>query len=489
MEKINRTDLEFEIVRPNPEEFLHSIRASGYTIETAICDIVDNSISAGAKDIYITFGIDSFTSFLRIEDNGTGMDESCLVNAMRIGSYNPLATRRPNDLGRFGLGLKTASFSQCKRLTVRSSKANSQCFTRCWDIDFVVQQGEWALLKSTFDPQSEMNLGLLSDESSGTIILWEKLDRLMDSSDLREQKEHFYRKFENVKKHLGLIFHRFLESDQINIYVQREKIAPVDPFHISLSVPTTELPQENFSINGNVIVIQPYILPHESKLSVDEKKNFELIRGWTDHQGIFLFRNGRLISDGSWLGLGFSIKENQRLCRIGIDIGNNLDLEWQIDVKKVSIIIPDAIRTRLKGICRSAIDKAVNVYTHRGAYLKRRTTATKVTYLWKVKTKQGKRYYEIDHAHPICQLIFSKLKGDSVLFTNLLKLIGELLPIGFIVNDFADSSIVMKDFFEDSNENINDILGCFFKSLIANGESEINAREIIKSLEIGRIQS
>lgn len=209
---MKKQNQQYDIVRPQPESLLQSARSFGYSVETALADLIDNSITAGAKDIKITFGIDRYSSYIKIEDNGKGMNEKELLNAMKMGSFNPLDNRNNNDLGRFGLGLKTASFSQCKRLTVKTRNKSNNEFIRCWDLDIVKEKKDWILLRNCADKNSEKLLGKFPDIGSGTIVLWEKLDRLVESEELKSDKEHFYRKFVNVRKHLGLVFHRFIEE-------------------------------------------------------------------------------------------------------------------------------------------------------------------------------------------------------------------------------------------------------------------------------------
>lgn len=473
----------YDIVRPEPESLLQSARSFGYSIETAIADLIDNSITAGANEITITYGIDNFSSFVRIEDNGRGMTENELLNAMKIGSFNPLHSRQTEDLGRFGLGLKTASFSQCRRLTVKSRKDPKNEYVRCWDLDFVTDKKDWVLLKTYVDDKSAKNVGNFSLGSSGTIVLWEKLDRLVESSENESSKEHFYRKFENVKRHIGLIFHRFIEENQISFKIQGNEVFSLNPFNISLKIPSTELAEEHLSISGQSIIIQPYVLPHESKLTTNEKSQLQLMKGWTEHQGIYLYRNKRLISEGSWLDLGFRKKESQRLCRIAIDIPNTLDKEWHIDVKKSSAKIPDTIRKRIKEICFNSIDKAVKVYSHRGAYLKRKDEKKEITYFWKAKQKNGKRFYEVNRQHPIYGLISQYLQEHSYILDDYIKLIGESLPINFIVTDFADPKMTMKDFFEDSKGELKIIYSNTIAALVNNGMSEKEAIEKVDNIE------
>lgn len=255
-------DAKYDIVRPEAEFQFQAARSYGYSIETSIADLIDNSISAKATKINISFGVDRYASFVRIEDNGTGMNEKQLRDAMRLGSLNPLTERSDDDLGRFGLGLKTASFAQCRRFTVKTKKARLREYVRCWDLDFVSKKKDWVLLKDCIDQHSRTNMGELTLGNNGTIVLWEKMDRLMESEEHNLDKENFYRKFENVKRHLGLIFHRYIERGNLEITVMNEIVNAINPFDISPEYPSQELQEEKLSIKGQPILIQPYILPH-----------------------------------------------------------------------------------------------------------------------------------------------------------------------------------------------------------------------------------
>lgn len=474
---------QYDIVRPEPDSLLQSTRSFGYTVETAIADLIDNSITASASEIIITYGIDHYTSFVRIEDNGKGMNEKELMNAMKIGSFNPLDQRSEHDLGRFGLGLKTASFSQCRRLTVKTRNKASKEHIRCWDLDIVQREKDWVLFRDCADHNSEKHLADFSFNGSGTIILWEKLDRLVESSGLELEKEHFYRKFDNVRKHLGLTFHRFIEEGKISITVNSKNISPINPFNISESIPSTELQEEQLSIKNQSIRIQPFILPHESKLSSDELKQMQMMRGWTEHQGIYLYRNKRLIADGTWLDLDYRKKESQRLCRICIEIPNTLDKEWQIDVKKASAKIPDIIRKRVKNICFYALGKAIKVYTHRGAYVRRKGQKQEIVYLWVGKQKNGKRYYSINQKHPIYSLIVDLLEDNSYIFQDFTKLVGETIPVSLIVNEFSEPGIVMKSFFENGDNELRKIHKNMVEALVNAGLSEEQAIEKLTNLD------
>lgn len=474
----------FDIVRPEPESLLQSARSFGYSIETAIADLIDNSITANASEIKITYGIDRYSSFVRVEDNGKGMNEKELLNAMKIGSFNPLDTRHEKDLGRFGLGLKTASFSQCRRLTVKTRNKFGKEFIRCWDLDIVAKEKDWVLLRNIADKFSEKNLSGFSEKDAGTIILWEKLDRLVESGELKSDKEHFYRKFDNVRRHLGITFHRFIEEDEVSISVNSEVVEAFNPFNVSENVPSTELQEEQLSIRNQQIKIQPFILPHESKLSQDERKQLQIIKGWTEHQGIYLYRNKRLIADGSWLDLNFRKKESQRLCRICIDIPNTLDSEWQIDVKKASAKIPDVIRKRIKAICFLSIEKAIKTYTTRGAYIRRKGQKKEIVYLWLAKQKHGIKTYYINEKHPLFELITDYLLDESEIFTDYMKLVAEAIPVNLIVNDFSDPETVIETPLQNKISALERIFESALSVLVKAGQIEAEARKHLNSMEV-----
>lgn len=171
----------YEEVPPRADAMIASMRAMGYDLPTAIADLIDNSISAKAGQIRIDYHWSGPDSWIRILDDGVGMTEKRLKEAMRLGSQSPDEERSPEDLGRFGLGLKTASFSQCRILTVHTKTPEGEISTRCWDLDHVEQSKKWELGTSVSDDTAKL-LSPLDDISHGTIVLWQKLDRVIDNS-------------------------------------------------------------------------------------------------------------------------------------------------------------------------------------------------------------------------------------------------------------------------------------------------------------------
>ena len=201
------TEESYELAEPKPEALIESLRAVGYTLETAVADIIDNSIAASARNVWVNFHWDGPKSYISVLDDGVGMEEVELSNAMRPGSQSPLETRSEKDLGRFGLGLKTASFSQARCLTVLSKKQDLPTCTRKWDLDYVIESKQWRLLKSAGE-SGEFCESQIKDLQNGTLVLWQNMDRLTEGTTTNNAKarDHFNQQIEEVREHLGMIF-------------------------------------------------------------------------------------------------------------------------------------------------------------------------------------------------------------------------------------------------------------------------------------------
>ncbi|RYF32816.1 MAG: ATP-binding protein, partial [Cytophagaceae bacterium] len=290
-----------ELVDPSPSALIESLRSVGYNTPTAVADIVDNSISAGAKHIEIVFHWSNGKPFVTLADNGTGMSEEELTEAMRAGSRSPLDHRKPNDLGRFGLGLKTASFSQARGLTVFTKQKDSPQYLRCWDLDYVESKKTWRLLK---DPHDSLTgyISPLLEPQNGTVVVWSNLDRLLRRDDRDSEgsaRTNFNLVIRDVSSHLSMVFHRFLSGEagltrKITIKVNGTAVHPWDPF--ALSHPATQnLGASDLEFQNSPVDLVGYVLPHKSKLTPDEFENFGGRRGWSGQQGFYVYRNHRLL--------------------------------------------------------------------------------------------------------------------------------------------------------------------------------------------------
>ncbi|MCA0355195.1 MAG: ATP-binding protein [Chloroflexi bacterium] len=432
-----------KILSPHAASLSQSMRDLGYSLETAIADLIDNSITAGARNIRIFLDIDEANDpCLVIIDDGSGMNENELIEAMRPGSRNPRDKRDKDDLGRFGLGLKTASFSQCKSLTVVSRK-DQNTFAACWDLDLITARNEWivtipAIEDLLFTPYIK-TLGF-----QGTYILWKKLDRFLENSINDSSKNNSYDKLSIVEKHLALVFHRYISGDykrhKINIEINGHPIIAFDPFCISNKA-TQLLQEEIVRIDGNEIKIQPYILPHHSKLS---KKDYDFYRSRGDfvtNQGAYIYRNGRLMAWGDWFRL-VPKSEATKLARIQIDFTNVLDEYWTIDIKKSRAHPPPQVREKLKQIINRITDQSKRIHIGRGNRLFDKQSQP----LWVRFSDRDKIRYEVNKEHVLINAFLNRIGPDNAsILRDVISLIERSVPLEAI---YADYSSVPQSFEE-----------------------------------------
>lgn len=411
-----------EIVKPNLKNFIKSLRDVGYNFQIALADIIDNSIAAGSKNILIETELKPELE-LSMYDDGQGMDEQELVEAMRLGSKDPDDERNRTDLGRFGLGLKTASFSQCKRLTVVTKK-NNKMSSRAWDLDIIEEENEWYLQSPSYsDLEKNTLFERLKDQESGTLVIWSKIDGIHSDNYLNE--------IDLLREHLSLVFHRFLEGSlrgqKILMSVNNNSIQPFNPFN-EKNHATQVLPEQIIKFSDNKIVVTPYILPHHSKLSNLDFKKYATTEGYTKTQGFYLYRAGRLLVHGTWWGLN-KISDAHRLVRIKVDISNNQDHLWNIDVKK-SIANPNqVIKNELKKIMSQVLGRGEKTYTKRGVRVEDKT----VVPFWQVIHENDVIRFELNQNHPILSKLQSLIvdKHQSILIAYL-KGIEAYLPLDAI---------------------------------------------------------
>lgn len=419
---------DFDLVEPNPSALIESLRAFGYSPETAVADLIDNSITARATLIQVGFDWCGDRSLVYVLDNGRGMDEATLVNAMRAGSRSPLETRDSRDLGRFGLGLKTASFSQCRILTVASSTDGANLALRSWNLDEVQMTGEWRLLRTASGAALEVIKKLR--QSSGTLVIWEQLDRLVGAAlpDDQASEKSFYDVADRVESHISMTFHRFIGRG-LDIRIGNNRVRKWDPFLERIEVGAQSLGTEKIPLNGSIVRVEAFVLPHRSKLS---QMDYELAggkRGWNDLQGFYVYRNNRLLVAGDWLGLRLTKEEHYKLARIRVDIDNAMDDLWQIDVKKSVAVPPHEIRNELKRIASYTRQRAAEVYRHRGKVVSTMADYG-ITSVWSQIVKHGRISYRINQSHPA---VSNALEEPTVRnIRTLLHLVEETIPIPLI---------------------------------------------------------
>lgn len=430
---------------PRPSALIESLRAFGYTLQTALADLIDNSVAAGATNVWLDAEWDGAKSRITLLDDGRGMSEEELLEAMRPGSQSPLEDRELTDLGRFGLGLKTASFSQCRCLTVASRPAKGPVAVRRWDLDFVRDTNQWWVLKTPTENSADQ-LKRLEKMRQGTLVIWEQLDRaiglegteLPDGAALEELRKHFLHAIsKDVKPHLAMVFHRFLEGDarRMTIHVNGTRLDGWDPFRKHAA--RQALPEEPIQARGGV-VIRPkaYVMPHKDRLTAAEHTQLAGPAGWNAQQGFYVYRKKRLLVAGSWLGLGFTKDEHMKLARIQLDIPESGDPDWSIDVKKSSANPPPAVRSALTRLAKLAREKADDVYRHRAGKGPGSKAREELVRIWtEVKRKNGKRSYRIKRDHPLVARALATPKEFAPAIEALLCVIEETLPVDRIFHE------------------------------------------------------
>lgn len=434
---------------PYAPTLIESTRAIGYSLEAAVADIIDNSIAAGASKVDLFFfPVDK--EYVAILDNGRGMDDEEITTAMQYGSKNPMDERSKDDLGRFGLGLKTASLSQCRSLTV-VTKREDVLLARRWDIDYVANTGKWTLLILDEDEILQLShVEELLKYDSGTVVIWQNLDRLKAGEINFEQA--LGRKIDVVREHLSLVYHRYLSGEvglkKIEIQINNVKIEPIDPFLSSKSVQAMD--DEILVVRGKHIEVRPYILPHISKMTSDEIKMLGGKEGLRKHQGFYVYRNKRLLVWGTWFRM-MRQGEMSKLARIRVDIPNDLDDLWTLDIKKSSAIPPAEVRNNLKSVIERLAEKSKRTWTYRG----KREMDDSVVHVWnRYRTRNGGFMYEINRDYPLLVEIQNENTEIASRLLLLMKQIEENIPLNSLYLDLTNDEKIENDKDIDSVEII-----------------------------------
>lgn len=364
-------------VIPSAKRLIESLRNMGHDFHTAIADLIDNSIAANSSEIHIMISIIDNEPYVLISDNGDGMDRSTIDEAMRFGANTSYNT---NDLGKYGLGLKTASLSFCDKLTVVSKSKpltdkKSKLYIRRWDLPYVFQKDEWVVntleLNNLTDIENQM-IKKFVPETKGTVVLWSdmksrsSMSLLYDDNPILREKQLSILISETAR-HLSLVFHRYIEGVvkgkvRLKIYINESEIEPWDPFFKS-EKETKFIEPKSFYIhdeNGKKqeILFTPVVIPREDSISFSgSKKNAMEADSKNNQQGFYFYRNDRLIKAGGWGGSTgnagiFKLEEHYKLLRIAVDFHPSLDKAFNLDISKMSAVLPSDknLRKNLKEI-------------------------------------------------------------------------------------------------------------------------------------------
>ena len=472
---------------PRAGVMVESLRGLGYSTPSAIADIIDNSIASGSTMVEISFGYRGDDSFVMIIDNGSGMDRENLIKAMKMGAIDPLQERSPDDLGRFGLGLKTASFSQARTLTVSSVKDRQMNSFR-WDLDFLANaaDGSWPLMEGPFEDVNGL-LERIQSLDHGTAVIWKKLDRIFT---VGFNQQNFLDLIDRVERHLGMVFHRFISGSHLEIVISinGSPIEPWDPF--MLDHPSTwSSPVEKLHSHSGPVEVQCHVLPHKDRLSQREFDAGGGPRGWTAHQGFYVYRNRRLLVPGHWLNLGnvssWTQEEAYKLTRIRIDIPNTADHDWKIDVRKSAAAVPVSLRTRLKPLAEEARRRARQVFVNKGV-ASSKIVKGPIQQPWKIEHSSKGIKYRIDRDHAAVSSVIDQSDDQSRgSLLALLRVLEETVPVQRIWLDTAEGRELATGGFESvTMGELEAMITIFYRNMILKkGFSPKSARNILLKTE------
>lgn len=426
---------------PRAGAMLEALRGLGYSTAAALADIIDNSISAGASEVRIEFAWAGPDSRVSVLDDGRGMSDAELESAMTLGDKSPLDERHPGDLGRFGMGLKTASFSQCRRLTVASVKGGEHSCLR-WDLDALASDpsGGWLLFEGPA-PGSQSFLEPLSGKSAGTLVLWETMDRVVTKAYTANDYADL---IDRVEGHLAMVFHRLLEGPRarIRILINGRPVMPWDPFMSGHPAKPWNSPVARSSADAVNVAVECHVLPHKDKLSAEEFARAAGPDGWNAQQGFYVYRNERLLVAGGWLGLGpgraWNREEPYRLARIRLDIPNTADAAWKIDIRKSIAKPPVSLRPWLSKLAEHTRDQARKVFAYRGSPTQTRVGGP-IEQAWRVERTNAGARYRIDEKHPAVAAALGAAAEHAPLVRAMLRVVEETVPVQRIWLDTAEN--------------------------------------------------
>lgn len=423
-----------ESVPPCPADLIESLRDFGYTLPSALADLIDNSLASQAAKVRVIVEPTTPAPHIAILDDGHGMAEARLIEAMRMGSLGPLAPRGQSDLGRFGLGMKTASLSQGRCLTViTKQQGDRHTSVRRWDLAHVRRVADWQLLAEPTE-LSGRYARTIEAARHGTAVVIEQLDRAA-FLNLPEPAlaSSLATTLDGIRRHLGMVFHRFISEDGFEIRLGETAIQPWDPYLSDLS---TRLPSERLKLPGNegAIEVTPFVLPHHSHLSDDQHDYIAGPHGWNAHQGFYIYRCRRLIVPGTWLNLKLRKEEHYKLARIRVDLPNTMDSSWHLNVMKSHVAPPASLWDDFKRIASDVRRQASDVYRLRG---ERQAPSQERPdhFMWRRQSTRTGVRYTIDRSHPVLRALLHTGCPHEQLLGEVLSLIESTVPVASMLQE------------------------------------------------------
>jgi len=424
--------ISFEEASPNPEYLIKSIAEQGYSLETSLADLMDNSISANADKIEVLIKMEQEPFTLFIADNGDGMSEEVLKISMQFPSKSPEDTRHVLDLGRFGLGMKTASFSQTRCFTVLSRKKGTESYSgRTWDVNYLKKVGKWRLLINTeeeiqkliaqYRSLSEEHIKRFENFEANTIVVWKGLYKFENYLEEANRQNALKKQISEVTSdYLSLVFHRFMERkiNPLNIRINNNWIAPFNPFPSITDFRPIEYKQKNFSTD--TIKIEGFVLPSrsieesQSGISIWTTKNRSLM----DMEGIYIYRADRLIHFGGWNGLIKKVPRLQ-LARLRVEVGNSVDHLLHLNVAKSQVVIPHDLITAFEKYIEELKIEAEREFFNKGIRKFSNNRNEDNVQLFERKASNKGTLLELNNNFPLLSSLRNELKKEQLTKLNL----------------------------------------------------------------------
>ncbi|WP_033821915.1 ATP-binding protein [Kitasatospora sp. MBT63] len=478
---------DYEIAAPDAAGMVASLSSLGYSLEAAVADLVDNSISATATEVDIHFTWAGRDSWVAVVDDGRGMAEDQLITAMTVAARGTRTVRDAGDLGRFGVGLKSASFSQARQLTVATA-TKGEWHVRTWDLDIVEESGQWLLRRGADEESLEIIRLLRGQADHGTVVLWRRLrgfhDHGVDAADEKLQQQ-FYSDARRVEAHLGMVFARFLVgSARRTMRVLGTPVDPWDPF-MGTHPSVQRLPVEHLPLGDQRVRVEAFVLPGPERLSEGARESGAGPGGWLGQQGFYVYRRDRLIVAGDWLGIsGMRREERYNLARIAVDVPAETDTDWSVDVRKASVTPPVAVRRHLRRIAAQARTRASDMLRHRGR-VTARTHGDPLLYAWTVRRDDGQVSCRINRSHPLVSQLLRSGGDFAPAVRALVRLLEETVPVTALravhETDTEDDPVPFGGGAVAPPEAV-EVAEQIFNALVSQGRSPAAARERIAAM-------
>ena len=440
--------------------------SSGYSLETALSDIIDNSIAAKATKIELYFNIKNLDDdTVIIKDNGKGMSLEDLKKAAIIAHTGIDEEREDDDLGRYSMGLKSASMSFCDKLYIVSKQKDSDVNSICIDFEGIKANNSWTAYVLDCPELEE----LIDD--CGTVIAWKKLSFIdKDSFDRGLLNSRLY----SIETHISHVYAEYIKSNKVAIYLEDNLVEAWDPFMLYRD-DVKILDIDPIMYKGSRIKVTPYILPVISSLAEDDQRNM-MGRGLSEQQGFYVYRNNRLISEGGWLGLpGLNADNKSAYARIRIDISPKLDKEFKVNFMKNSLEIPDKLRTDFVGIARMARKESAHSFAYtKDPKIARRKKNKDIIPVWNVQHTEKAIVLSVNEEHPIINELMQQLGKRTS--KKLFSLLAKSFPVALVQNnDVKEKGYSKGELWQLIDET--------YQSLVKQGMSDDKIKQTMVSME------